>query len=521
MGANNLEGMFEDDRGSLVSITDSISSYRSFEDPAVFATHKPAEPPLPVDSILPTMKRIPMLLAAALGLIFYFVPLFDNEFANRCFSMLVIVSTLWALEGVPLFITSLMIPVIVVWFKILPDTDGVTPLPASTAANVISEQFWSPTIFLFLGGFSIAAGLEKYGLNRALATFIISRVPAKPWLILFVVMALCTFLSAWISNPAAAVLCVSVVLPILKDLPEDSKYPRAMLLGIAFAGNVGGMTTPISSPQNAIALSTLADLSPPESISFIDWMIVSVPFCTISLIGCFLLVWFIIRPTEKEIPTVAAVPIKLGFAHYFILGIAVLTVILWFFEGQIEDFTGNIGITALIPVICYFGSGYLTVKDFDSLAWNILMLMGGGLSLGYAIQASSLLDIISNQLAELVDGLSVWVVMLAFSLLVIAIGTFISSTVAAIVVLPIVANVGQQIGHARLLVYVCVIMCSGAMALPVSSFPNANSFAVKDDKSGRSVLYVTDYLKVGLPVAVFLIINSQTVLFGLATLLNF
>ena len=82
--------------------------------------------------------------------------------------MLVIVSTLWALEGVPLYVTSLMIPVIVVWFKILPAADGVTPLSASDAASVISQQFWSPTIFLFLGGFTIAAALEKYGLNRAL-----------------------------------------------------------------------------------------------------------------------------------------------------------------------------------------------------------------------------------------------------------------------------------------------------------------------------------------------------------------
>ena len=87
--------------------------------------------------------------------------------------MLVIVSTLWALEGVPLYITSLMIPVIVVWFKILPSDDGITPLPASQAASVISEQFWSPTIFLFLGGFTIAAALEKYGLNRALVNSII------------------------------------------------------------------------------------------------------------------------------------------------------------------------------------------------------------------------------------------------------------------------------------------------------------------------------------------------------------
>jgi len=164
-----------------------------------------------------------------------------------------------------------------------------------------------------------------------------------------------------------------------------------------------------------------------------------------------------------------------------------------------------------------------SVKDFDSLSWNILMLMGGGLSLGYAIQASSLLDIISSQLADLVDGLSVWVVMMAFSGLVIIIGTFISSTVAAIVILPVVANVGSQIGsgHARLLVFACVVMCSGAMGLPVSSFPNANSYAVKNEKTGKSVLSVVDYLKVGLPVGILVLANGGTVLFGMATLLGF
>jgi len=163
------------------------------------------------------------------------------------------------------------------------------------------------------------------------------------------------------------------------------------------------------------------------------------------------------------------------------------------------------------------------VKDFDNLSWNILMLMGGGLALGYAIQASSLLDIISSELANLVDGYSIWVVMLAFTILVLAVGTFISSTVAAIVVLPIVANVGANpdIDSARLLVLSCVIMCSGAMALPVSSFPNANSFAVKSESTDQSVLLVTDYLKVGLPIGVFLIIECQTILYAIALLLGY
>ena len=63
---------------------------------------------------------------------------------------------------------------------------------------------------------------------------------------------------------------------------------------------------------------------------------------------------------EKEIPPITAVPIQLRFAHYFILAVALITVLLWLLQGQLEGLTGNIGITALIPVVCYFGSGYLT-----------------------------------------------------------------------------------------------------------------------------------------------------------------
>jgi len=72
-----------------------------------------------------------------------------------------------------------------------------------------------------------------------------------------------------------------------------------------------------------------------------------------------------------------------------------------------------------------------------------------------------------------------------------------------------------------MLVLACVIMCSGAMALPVSSFPNANSFAVKNQDSGRSVLKVVDYLKVGLPIGVFLIAECQTILYVITTLLGY
>lgn len=474
---------------------------------------------------LPTVKLIPFTLAFVVALLIYIIPLMDNVFAQRCLSLLVGCSILWAFEALPLYVTSLLIPLLTVWMKVLPDPSNPDEaLDASDAANVVSEQFWGPTIFLFLGGFTIAAALGKYGLNRALATYILNVVGDKSWVQVFTVMTLCVVLSAFISNPAASVLCVSVVYPIFKDLEPDSKFPRTMLLAIAFGGNIGGMTTPIASPQNAIALSTLENLDSSQApISFLDWVLISTPFCFVALLGTFALIWLLLRPTEKTIPKTPVAHVDMGFPQWFILLTSALTVIMWMLNNLTVNLTGNIGITALIPVCAFFGSGYLTVSDFDSLAWNILMLMGGGLALGYDIQASSLLQIIADQIADVLGDSSVWVVMLAFVLLVIAVGTFISSTVAAIVILPIVAEVGNSLDppHANMLVFAAVVMCSGAMALPVASFPNANSFAVKNEQTNLSYLRVTDYLLVGLPVGLMLVVMCQTILYAETSLFGY
>lgn len=476
-------------------------------------------------TLLPRLKKVRLFLAVAVGLLVYLVPIMENQFAQRCLALLVTVSILWALEALPLFVTSLLIPLLVVWLKVLPDPEHPDlPMSAGAAAQAICQAFWGPVIFLFLGGFAIAAALSKYGLSRALATRILSWCGTRPYVQVFAVMALCASLSAFISNPAASVLCVSVVSPIFEDLQPGSRYPRTMLLAIAFGGNIGGMTTPIASPQNAIALSTLEDLVPPAPpITFFEWIIVAVPYCTVGLVVAFLLVYLLIRPEESRIPSISYESIDLEFPHYFILSVSSLTVCMWVLNGITESFTGSIGITALIPVCLFCGTGYLTVRDFDSLAWSILMLMGGGLALGYAIQTSQLLDIVAGEIAGALGGASVWVIMLVFSGLVLSVGTFISHTVSAIVILPIVAKVGRDLpdDHSRLLVFACVIMCSAAMALPVSSFPNANSFAVKNEATKKSRLGVADFLKAGIPMSVSLLCLSQTLLYGLTYVLGF
>jgi len=197
------------------------------------------------------------------------------------------------------------------------------------------------------------------------------------------------------------------------------------------------------------------------------------------------------------------------------------------YSSELTDprITGDIGITALIPVVVFFGTGMLTQNDFDTLSWNVLILMGGGLALGVAIQGGShslndsLLAIIASNLKNLVESQSTWVISLTFAILMWFAANVISSTVSAAIVLPLLFSVGRAFHSGKLLVMVGALVCSGAMALPVSSFPNANSFAVRK-RNGEPYLQVMDYIKCGIPIGVGMIILVQTIAFFLSKALG-
>ena len=165
----------------------------------------------------------------------------------------------------------------------------------------------------------------------------------------------------------------------------------------------------------------------------------------------------------------------------------VVTVSLWVAFDAVEGFFGNLGIVGLVPVVVFGGLGYITTPEFNSLSWDTLVLLGGGLSLGVCVDSSGLLVVVGEVMEQMLEGASAYVVLLAFTGLVGVLANFISSTVAAVLLMPVVVHVGEAIGQPELLVMLCAFMTSGAMGLPVSSFPNANSFAVRD-KYGVQIL---------------------------------
>jgi phosphate transporter len=263
---------------------------------------------------------------------------------------------------------------------------------------------------------------------------------------------------------------------MLRNLPADSQMSKALILGIALASNIGGMLSPIASPQNIVALSIM---SPQPSWGI--WFFVAIPVGIISI----LLIWILLLVTFQPSRGTTIVPIrpvrdKLTGVQWFISIVTLGTIALWCLNYELEETFGEMGVIAVIPLVLFFGTGILTKEDFNNFLWTIIILAAGGLSLGKAVTSSGLLNTIAGAITERVDGFSLYAILCVFASLILVVATFISHTVAALIILPLVYSVGMGMDdpHPNLLVMGSALMCSAAMGLPTSGFPNMSKSAV-------------------------------------------
>ncbi|KAJ7471082.1 SPX domain-containing protein [Mycena latifolia] len=458
-----------------------------------------------------TQKKVAMLAALAVFIALLNTQTVDGQEANRCFAVLMFCTVLWATEAIPLFVTSLMVPLLLVCFSVVRDADGVTMSPQDATKYIFSVMF-SPTIMLLIGGFTISSALSKTNIDRVLITRVLSFAGTRPSTVLLAFMGVSCFASMWISNVAAPTLCFTLIRPILRTLPPKSSFGPCLILAIALAANIGGQSSPISSPQNLIALQAM---DPP--VSWVQWFIVALPVSAISL----LLIWGLLlasyRPARApdgghdiEIKLIRPTREHFTVKQWWVTFVCVVTIALWCVARQIQDYIGDMGIIAIIPVVAFFATGVLKKDDFEQFAWTIVFLAMGGIALGKGVTSSGLLELLDVHIRDLLEGVSLYNVVLILSPVVLVISTFISHTIAAVLLVPIAKEVGSNLGgnHQNLLIFITGLICSTGMGMPVSGFPNQTA-ATQEDELG--VLYLTnvDFLKNGVPASVIATLVSR------------
>jgi di/tricarboxylate transporter len=153
--------------------------------------------------------------------------------------------------------------------------------------------------------------------------------------------------------------------------------------------------------------------------------------------------------------------------------VTVVTILLWAINEEYSDVFGHVGISALIPVICFFSVGILDSHDFGTLRWSTLVLMGGGLALGEAMTRSGLLQLIAGEISNALKSVSDWGVITILLIFEAVVTSVVNHTSAAGILFPIIAEIGEERNRRAQFLTVAALMVSGSQLFHVSSFPNA------------------------------------------------
>ena len=420
-----------------------------------------------------------------LGVVLFFIvialPLPDSmsQAALYVAAVAVLMATWWITEAIPIPITALL-PI------------ALFPLLDVMAVKQVTSAYANHMIFLFLGGFILALCIEKWNLHKRIALYTIYLVGSSRKRLLLGFMLATAFLSMWISNTAATLIMIPVAIAVVKksSQADGSTFGMILMLGVAYSASIGGVTTLIGTPPNAI-LAGVLEQQLNITISFFDWLIFALPLSAIFLLIVWAYLSFIGRdknPSNENLDKNIIIDElkKLGeitSEEKKVLFVFILVAIAWISRGlldleifkQIKDSTIAI-IGAILLFIIPAKNNSTRLMDWDTtkkLPWDILLLFGGGFALASGFSQTGLTSWLGNQLAFL-EGANIILIVLAVSLLVIFLTEITSNTATASLLIPVMVAISEAMNLPPMLLMATVaIAASCAFMLPVATPPNA------------------------------------------------
>ena len=437
-------------------------------------------------------KKIGLVVGPVLFLMLYNLPfeILSKE-ADDVIAVGVWMITWWITEAVSISVTAL-----------IPLT--IYPLLGIMDMKSVSANYGSPIVFLFFGGFVMALALEKVGLHKRIALNIVKITGTTPNKVILGFMIATAFLSMWISNTATTVVMLPIALSVIHLLlndedgftRDDKNFALAIMLGIAYAANVGGIATIIGTPPNTVMVGFM-EQEYQSDISFLSWMMMGVPFSTFMIAIIYLVLVKIVYPNQlgqlnsskdiinQELEKLG--PIQPTERRVMI--VFIVTMFLWITRTYINQLVSFIklsdaGISMLaafalftIPFKFNKGEFILEWKDTQRLPWGILILFGGGLALASGLSNTGVIDYIGELVSanKTLSAITVGSMLIAIMLFM----TELMSNVALVAIFaPVVAGIATGLDQEILYMLIPIAMASScAFMLPMSTPPNAIVFA--------------------------------------------
>lgn len=426
----------------------------------------------------------------------------------------------WVTEAIPVGITGL-IPLV------------AFPLLGLGSIETAAAPYADGIIFLFLGGLILGLAVEKWGLHRRLAGRVLRLAGHKPAnLVLAFMVATAAVGLLGISNTANAAMMLPIALAIATAVVHEPgqmfgathaqrNFVRALLLGVAYAASVAGMGTLIGTPPNLL-LAGFMERSHGYQIGFLQWMSVGVPLVIMLLLAIWLLLTRVFFPCSRDpldglSSTMAAFDVAqpISAPELRVGAVFVLAAAAWLARPLLASLVpgiNNASIAVSVILILFVvpsgrGGALMDWQTASRLPWNMLLLFGGGLSLGAAVAESGTPQWVEGQFASLM-GEPRLATIASMIVATVLLSELASNTATAAAILPVAGSVAGGLGLAPLEIALPVALAASCgFMLPIATPPNA-------------LVYGTGYLRMGemiragaavdLVAALLVLVVSQT-----------
>jgi len=392
----------------------------------------------------------------------------------------------WVTEAIPISATAL-IPL------------AALPLIGALSMKDAASPYADPIVFLFIGGFILAACVERWRLHERIALSIASVAGGRPVALVGSFMIASMLISMWISNTATTLMLAPIAIGAARAMSGSGKVDLALggalTLGVAHAATIGGIGTPVGTPTNLIAIAFFERAG--EPIAFVDWMAKAFPIMLLMMpVAWLLLCWplfgkghsrfdaigSVVKDALKALGPMTRPEMRIGL----IFG---LVAIAWMTRTELVKLPGlsaltDTGVAIFGALLLFFvpsgrgnGEKLIDWRTAERIPWGIAILFGGGLALAAAMEATGLAAWIGAWIAGL-DGLSAFALVALLVVTTILVSELASNVATLTSMLPVVAAVATATETPlQELAFPVALAASFAFMLPVATAPNAIAYS--------------------------------------------
>lgn len=396
----------------------------------------------------------------------------------------------WITEAAPIPVTALL-PIV------------LFPLTGVFTINEATAPYASPIVFLFMGGFLLGLGMERHNLHKRIALNLIRLTGTNPNGIILGFMLATAFISMWISNTATTVMMLPIALSITSllnvsetDDKGKQRFALVLMIGIAYAANIGGTATIIGTPPNVAWVGFMNDIAGFE-VTFVRYLAVGVPICLIMLAIAYLLLTKVLYPSKIKNLSESAQVIDNQIAELgpirkeekLVAAIFIFTALSWILRGSLNHWfnttllndtliamTGGI-LMFIVPVNLKEGRFVLEWEYTKKLPWGILILFGGGMTLARAMEKANIVQVVGETIAER-GNFSPLVLTLLLCAFMLFMTEIMSNIALTVIFIPVVLGIAGSLDVNPVYLSLPVTLAASyAFMMPISTPPNAIVFS--------------------------------------------